>query len=149
MSHSTQVAERPVRPEQSSSRMNKSLIFFAMLLAQLLGLSAIAEEQTAESKAEWEARRKRGEAWEEANKTGICEVHHIEMEGQVVPIIYGLPQGGDIPQEARWTLFPHAEQSVSGGCVVLSEAPTTAQIKVCPQCVEAKTKWRAKQTVTK
>jgi hypothetical protein len=63
------------------------------------------------------------------------------MQKKRVPIYYGLgkpdPAAPSIATTQR--LFPHAEESVSGGCVV--ESKTVTEIYVCPECKKAEAEW--------
>jgi hypothetical protein len=75
----------------------------------------------------------------------ICEVHHIQMQRTSVRVVYGLP-GSSALAEARYEAskkaFPHAETSVSGGCVVAPGiSATNAFIYTCPECKKAASRW--------
>ena len=74
-------------------------------------------------------------------------MHEIEMERTIVPIIDGLPA---IPldqeylnalAEATRQSFPHAQESMSGGCIIRVGAPKRAAIYVCKDCRSAKRDW--------
>jgi hypothetical protein len=65
----------------------------------------------------------------------ICEVHHVKMERQTVPIHYGLWNYPDGYLEAKAIYFPHGWEYVNGGCFVQKQKEM--QIYVCPQCKKA------------
>ncbi len=78
----------------------------------------------------------------QAEKTGVCHVHHCPMQRKTVPIAYGLmvPDGSEPSFETRGRRFPFADEEwVPGGCMV--EAKKTEQIFVCSECQKAKQHW--------
>ncbi len=87
----------------------------------------------------------------------VCEVHHVGMRAEVVPINYGLPVWGatskegrtfapsmDPPREVRKRRFPHAEHVARGGCCVSNLSPMTARIRVCAECEKAEQQWHGR-----
>jgi TonB family protein len=78
-----------------------------------------------------------------------CEVHHLPMTVELVPLSYGLPRGvvPDSPEAAaqgRWwdaqaNLFPNAPRRKLGGCSVSSE--TQAEVYICPACRAERDRW--------
>ncbi len=64
-----------------------------------------------------------------------CEVHHIKMARQTVPIHYGLWNYPDGYLEAKAIYFPHGWEYVNGGCFIQKQKEM--QIYVCPQCKKA------------
>src|SRR6266700_2513515 len=64
-----------------------------------------------------------------------CEVHHVKMERQTVPIHYGLMGYPEGYLEAKAIYFPHGWEYVNGGCLVRKQKEM--QIDVCPQCKKA------------
>ena len=68
-----------------------------------------------------------------------CEVHHRALEGDLIPIRYGL--GGVEPgtPEDRSKYFPHARTIINAGCLV-REAKIAA-VHYCPACREAARAW--------
>lgn len=75
----------------------------------------------------------------EAQKTGICQRHHIHMERRLVAVTYGLPMRDDAYVAAMGD-FPNAEANVNGGCDP-SAGPRKASIYVCPECKRAQLQW--------
>lgn len=73
-------------------------------------------------------------------KSQVCEVHKVRMAKTTVPIRYGLP-----PLESKeriilmFKTFPHAEESVNGGCVRTSAS--RAVVFTCDVCKVARQKW--------
>ena len=79
-----------------------------------------------------------------------CEVHGSQMTKTSVPIAYGLIRlnaWGKALHTASSNSFPHAEDSVLGGCIV--DTPTQAVIYVCPQCQTARQKWESEHPAPK
>ena len=79
--------------------------------------------------------------------SSICEVHQLSMTRTSVPIIYGLTTwtyDGKVRNEASKGAFPHADKSVSGGCVSNLTSPRRAIIYVCPDCKRAADEWQRK-----
>lgn len=71
-----------------------------------------------------------------------CEIHRTEMLKTNVPIEYGLIRLNDFGrarQAASTSSFPHAQESVLGGCIV--GTATQAIIYICPDCQKALQKW--------
>jgi len=77
-------------------------------------------------------------------ESNLCEVHHTHMSKTKVPIGYGL-MAQDEQSRARYTAstnaFPHAEESVGGGCMVPLFAAHRALIYSCPSCQTAREQW--------
>jgi hypothetical protein len=71
-----------------------------------------------------------------------CEVHHVKLQKDVLPISYGL---FDMPSfeylNAHKTLFPHSSEHSYGGCVV--EKYRYAEVLYCEQCRTAQEQWRS------
>ena len=78
-----------------------------------------------------------------AQKTGICNIHHLKMQKERVPVHYGLLVFEDPYYLAQLCYFPNAREYVNGGCVL----PSTDVDKerrsrfVCPECKQARRKW--------
>lgn len=68
-----------------------------------------------------------------------CEIHHVPMRWEEVPISYGLVLAPRGYFELRPKWFPHSGE-VLGGCVVGLERMTWTF--VCPKCREASVNWR-------
>lgn len=71
-----------------------------------------------------------------------CEVHHVTMSKQDVPIEYGYPS----PElfrfmEAAAKLFPHSGMPLQGGCVINQNSPHSRQVFVCSRCRSEAAAW--------
>ena len=78
-----------------------------------------------------------------AQRTGICNIHHVAMKKMLVPISWGLVEFsiGPLPStEIRF--FPHAREYVNGGCEI-DPARLNAKVStyVCPECQRAEWQW--------
>ena len=73
----------------------------------------------------------------------VCEVHKIEMDKKVVPVVYGLlrPDKDTPTAEQDLRLFPHRHEFVAGGCVVGTEK--TVETYVCNECKADVVRWRS------
>jgi hypothetical protein len=74
--------------------------------------------------------------------SGTCELHHVQMVKATVPIEYGLIHLSDYGlalHAASQATFPHAQDSVSGGCCI--ESRSQAVIYHCRECRKAKRTW--------
>ena len=81
----------------------------------------------------------RGTADFTAGRSAICDIHKTEMSVQLVKLEFGLkiPTRQD---EARWHLFPHADEPYDTGyCVPLMQQ--YGRVFVCLRCTEARTRW--------
>jgi TonB family protein len=74
------------------------------------------------------------------SKDFTCKVHRETMSEDTVPIVYGLTDSESAAFKARERLFPNANLSVSGGCVV--ESPRFAKVLYCPKCRSAAVDWQ-------
>ena len=78
----------------------------------------------------------------DAQRTGICNIHHIRMQKKQVPIYFGLAMSNDPYYSAELVYFPNAQEHVEGGC---EYDPVRAKqrhyIFVCPQCKRAQRQW--------
>src|SRR6516164_4377428 len=52
-----------------------------------------------------------------AQKTGVCNIHHVRMPREAVPISWGLVLFEERYESARLSQFPNARDYVNGGCV--------------------------------
>jgi len=68
-----------------------------------------------------------------------CEVHHVPLKEDVVPIVYGMIRRTGEESQARHSLFPNAYSTYEAGCVV--EKPQKARVRYCPLCREAEKEW--------
>ena len=78
------------------------------------------------------------------HQSGICEVHNTRMPKTTVPIHYGFSpcDERDLARySASKTAFPHAEESVGGGCIVPLFASRRAVIYTCDSCKTARQQW--------
>ncbi len=83
-------------------------------------------------------------AYWDAQKTGICNVHHIAMEKKRVPIAWGLFDYDPAYSSAEIRHFPNAREYIMGGCEVDEKrADERVSIYVCPVCQRAKADWLA------
>ena len=78
-----------------------------------------------------------------AQKTGICNLHHVKMERKRVPVHYGLLVFDDPYYLAELCYFPNARDYVNGGCVLpsLDIAKEREWRYVCPGCKRAQKQW--------
>jgi len=83
-------------------------------------------------------------AYQEAYKNGICNVHHVQMHKEMVPIIYGLlieEPGVGPSSKTRLYHFPFADKYSVGGCDVMPNSPKKELIFVCPECLSQEQQW--------
>ena len=88
---------------------------------------------------------------ENAKTNGICEVHHVQMERRLVPVVFDLPPPpSEAYDEAMQRDFPHASLHVEGGCIT-SEKFAHARFPwfVCPECKRAEREWAEKHRDTR
>lgn len=86
---------------------------------------------------------KAAKAHQEAQKTGICEVHKTKMTTEAVPIHWGEavpPAPGDPPYLYRMQHFPNYVTMIEGGCVKIPGKKAEA-IFICSKCKEEATEW--------
>lgn len=77
-------------------------------------------------------------------RSEICAVHQVKMTRTSVPIMYGLPLWNEkttARSKASAKLFPHAGDSLEGGCLVDSRNPKQAMVFVCPDCQGKSQRW--------
>jgi TonB family protein len=74
------------------------------------------------------------------SKDFTCKVHRETMREDTVPIIYGLITSDGAASRARDRLFPDANLSVSGGCLV--ESARFAKVLYCAKCRSAAADWK-------
>jgi len=80
----------------------------------------------------------------------VCNVHHIKLEREEVPIIYGLiiPPTNSPPAEIERKSFPFRHrESAWGGCIPYTIK--TTKISVCAQCSAAYRKWERENRTAK
>src|SRR3954452_24661169 len=73
---------------------------------------------------------------ETAQSPATCEVHHVALTPDTVPIAYGDRVFDPRYEEARKG-FPHANLESRRGCVIDSDSPTRARVLYCPECRKA------------
>lgn len=73
----------------------------------------------------------------------VCKVHNIPLQNGVVPIEYGLTRFTEEDLEAESNLFPHANSTYLGGCVVRDAK--RARVSFCPECRKAEAVWKEHQ----
>ena len=74
------------------------------------------------------------------SKDFTCKVHRETMREDTVPIVYGLMNSDGAAFKARERLFPNANLSVSGGCLV--ESARFAKVLYCAKCRSAAADWK-------
>jgi len=74
------------------------------------------------------------------SKDFTCKVHRETMREDTVPIVYGLMNSDGAAFKARERLFPNANLSVSGGCLV--ESARFAKVLYCGKCRSAPADWK-------
>lgn len=73
----------------------------------------------------------------------FCEIHAQPLREGMVPIRYGRPKYNLKEVEARREMFPHANSTYRGGCVVRDAK--RARVTYCPECRKAEVEWRARR----
>jgi hypothetical protein len=77
-----------------------------------------------------------------AQRTGVCNIHHIRMEKKRVPMYFGLLVFEDPYYSAQLAYFPNAREYVNGGCEVDPVLQKQAHFRyVCPECKRAQRQW--------
>ena len=106
-------------------------IFLALLLAG----GALASAQTAKPKV----------APLSASDAALkkCPLHGVALKTENVRITYGLPSFVPGYFQAQKRLFPDANSTVLGGCVVSKDSPVMETVKFCPKCRAAEKRWLA------
>lgn len=82
-------------------------------------------------------------AHQEAQKTGICEVHKIKMDSKSVPIHWGEavpPAPGALSYLYRMEHFPNYLTVIEGGCVKISGKDSETTF-ICPRCKAEALAW--------
>jgi len=74
------------------------------------------------------------------SKDFTCRIHRETMREDIVPIVYGLMNSDGAASKARERLFPNANLSVSGGCLV--ESARFAKVLYCAKCRSAAADWK-------
>ena len=112
---------------------------FATLIALLALLSGCA---TRPSDAEFD---KLAAAANQARKTGICNIHHLPMQRELVRVHYAhLPVEyfSSAYEYARLQSFPHTREYALS--LNLGDDGKKTHVFVCPQCKKALRDWLAK-----
>ena len=110
-------------------------------LAQLITLLGCAAVSGDDDRA-WMAEAAR--AHQEAQKTGICEVHKVKMTFKAVPIRWGeaVPPGpGEPSYQDRMQHFPNYITVIEGGCVKIPGRESRATF-ICSRCKDAAMAWK-------
>lgn len=69
-----------------------------------------------------------------------CEVHGVPLQKDIVPLSYGrVPASRESGFKASRSLFPNANRSVQGGCVIANY--DKAEVLFCGQCRSAEQTW--------
>ena len=74
---------------------------------------------------------------ETAQTPTTCDVHHVAMKRDTVPIAYGDRVFDPRYAAAAERGFPYANLESRRGCVVESDSPTHARVLYCPECRKA------------
>ena len=77
------------------------------------------------------------------NRKNVCEVHGTAMQKQLVGMTHGMPifyPDGDPENDARRTLFPHADEPYCTG-YCCPTVQTKARVYACAQCTLAHDNW--------
>jgi hypothetical protein len=117
---------------------------YVILLALLLGHLACAALRAESPVFDWKQAAK---AHEEAQKTGICEVHKMKMTAEAVPIHWGEavpPAPGEPTCQYRMAHFPNYVTVVEGGCCKIPGKKSEMTF-ICPKCKEAAIAWTSKK----
>jgi hypothetical protein len=71
-----------------------------------------------------------------AQKAGVCNLHHVKMQKKRVPVHYGLLVFDDPYYLAELCYFPNAREYVNGGCDIpsLDIGKERGWRFVCPAC---------------
>jgi len=70
-----------------------------------------------------------------------CEVHMTELVEGPIPVRYGLIRWSEAFQRASRALFPNANSTVPGGCIMGPSSPKEARGTFCARCREAEREW--------
>jgi hypothetical protein len=80
----------------------------------------------------------------EAERSGICYVHHQQMKKERLHIAYGMP----LLKYPNAVQFPFAHRNIQGGCVRVffvdhpeENSPTYGEAYVCSVCTAAESLW--------
>jgi hypothetical protein len=77
-----------------------------------------------------------------AQQTGICTIHHIQMQKKRVPIYFGLLVFEDPYYSSELAHFPNAQEHVNGGCEVDLARQKQLHFRfVCPECKRVQRQW--------
>lgn len=83
-------------------------------------------------------------AHQEAQKTGICEVHKIRMVKEAVRIRWGEaipPKPGEPSYQYQMQHFPNYIEVIEGGCVKIPGKKSEATF-ICSKCKEEALAWK-------
>src|SRR5213594_123704 len=73
-----------------------------------------------------------------------CEIHMTGLVEGPILIRYGLIRSSEAFQRASRALFPNANSTARGGCIVSPSSPRETRGKFCPKCREAEVEWLRK-----
>ncbi|CAN5909703.1 hypothetical protein BH11VER1_BH11VER1_09700 [soil metagenome] len=83
-------------------------------------------------------------AHEEAQKTGLCEVHKIKMNSEAVPIRWGnavRPGPDEATYEYLMQHFPNYVEIIEGGCVKMPGVNSRMTL-ICSRCKDEAKAWK-------
>ena len=78
---------------------------------------------------------------------GRCDVHKEGLKTGSVPVSYGFIIQNDTYLKAESKLFPHANTTAPGGCVISPGNETSRMTLYCGSCREAKKRWMKENTL--
>lgn len=70
-----------------------------------------------------------------------CPIHETDLLEGTASIAYGLIMLPEGYFEARDRLFPLANATFMGGCIVSDDSPREETVKYCPDCRHAEELW--------
>ena len=77
-----------------------------------------------------------------AQRTGICNIHHIRMQKKRLPLYFGLLVFDDPYYSAELVYFPNAREHVNGGCQIDPVWQKQPHFRyVCSECKRAQREW--------
>ncbi len=118
--------------------MRQIYLIWLVLLNTLLGCASLPADNAS---FDW---KQVGKAHEEAQKTGICEIHKIKMTLESVPIRWGEatpPAPGDPSYQYRMENFPNYTQVIEGGCVKIP-GKNSKMTFICSLCKGKAIAWK-------
>ena len=73
-------------------------------------------------------------------RSSVCEVHSLDMQERIIPIVYGLPGQSEFEKmDASINAFPHGRNYVLGGCI--RGKSEKAIVYRCSRCEDVREQW--------